>query len=71
MYQKRCPGDDQCKAGRVVQACAGITGFPAVKEGELLLQHSLKHQLLDGAVHAGGCDVIREVAHELKQGTET
>lgn len=42
---------------------ACITGFPAVKEGELLLQHSLEHQLLDGAVYAGGCDVVHEVTH--------
>lgn len=53
-----------------VQVCVCITGFSAVKEGELLFQHSLKHQLLDGAVYVSGCDIIHEVTHQLKDGTE-
>lgn len=48
-----------------------ITGFSAVKESQLLFEHSLKDQLLDGAVYAGGRDIIDEVAQELKQSTET
>lgn len=60
-------GDEQW----VVRARAWITGFPAVEEGQFLSQHSLKHQLLDAAVNAAGCDVVHEVAQQLSHSAET
>lgn len=51
--------------------CTWITRFSAVKESQLLFEYSLKDQLLDGAVYAGGRDIIDEVTQELKQSTET
>lgn len=48
-----------------------ITGFPAVEEGQLLLQHRLEHQLLDAAVDPGRRDVVQEVTGQLQQSTGT
>lgn len=72
MYQKSLTRDD--KSGHVWTVWTTgtwITGFCLVKESQLLFEHSLKDQLLDSAVYAGGCDIIDEVAQELKQSTET